>query len=60
MRAAGVSRMVWPSGLALATISVPMMVPPPGLLSTITGWPNKTESFSATMRAEVSVEPPGA
>jgi len=52
--------MVWPSGLALATISVPMMVPPPGLLSTITGWPNKTESFSATMRAEVSVEPPGA
>jgi len=27
--AAGVSRMVWPSGLALVTNSVPMIVPPP-------------------------------
>ena len=31
-------------GLGLATISVPMMVPPPGLFSTITGWPNRTDS----------------
>ena len=58
--APGVSRIVWPSGLALATISVPMMVPPPGLLSTITCWPNRTDRRSATMREEVSVEPPGA
>lgn len=58
--AAGVSRKVWPSGLALATTSVPMMVPPPGLFSTTTGWPRTAASLSATMRAEVSVEPPGA
>ena len=58
--AAGVSRMVWPSGFDLATISVPMMVPPPGLFSTITGWPSRAASFSETMRAEVSVDPPGA
>ena len=58
--AAGVRRMVWPSGLALATISVPMMVPPPGLFSTITCWPSSADSRSETIRAEVSVEPPGA
>jgi hypothetical protein len=37
-----------------------MMVPPPGLLSTITCWPNSTDSRSAMMREQVSVEPPGA
>jgi len=37
---------------------MPMMVLPPPLFSTITCWPSMLESFSATMRAAVSVEPP--
>jgi hypothetical protein len=36
-----------------------MMVRPPGLFSTITCWPNSRLRPSATMRALVSVDPPG-
>jgi hypothetical protein len=31
----------------------------PGLLSTITFWPNSLDSFDATARATTSVTPPG-
>ncbi len=49
---------VWPSGAARAT-KAPAMVPlPPGLLSTVTGWPTWAVSFSAKMRAIVSVPLP--
>jgi hypothetical protein len=30
------------------------------LVLDVTGWPSNALSFSATIRAEVSVEPPGA
>ena len=52
------SSSVLPSGFALATTSMPMIVLPPPLFSTITCWPSSPVSFSATMRAAVSVEPP--
>ena len=35
-----------------------MRVPAPGLLFTITAWPQSLPSFSATMRAITSVAPP--
>jgi hypothetical protein len=34
------NRMVWPSAGACATTLLPMMVPPPGFISTITGCPH--------------------
>jgi hypothetical protein len=53
------SSKVWPSGLDLATSSMPMMVLPPPRFSTITCWPSSAVIFSATMRPAVSVAPPG-
>jgi hypothetical protein len=50
---------VWPSGAALATICVPMIVPAPGLLSTTTGCAQASESLSASVRAIGSTAPPG-
>ncbi len=35
------------------------MVPPPGLFSTITGWPSFPLNFSASRRLMMSVAPPG-
>ena len=51
---------VYPSGSLPATTPVPMMVPAPGRLSTITFWPRSFDISSARMRAMVSVPPPGA
>src|SRR5687768_9194194 len=45
---------VCPSGGALATTSVPRMVAAPGRVSTITGWPRRSESSGAIVRATVS------
>ena len=39
-------------------MSEPTEPPAPALFSTITGWPRRGVSFSAMMRATVSVEPP--
>ena len=33
---------------------------PPGLFSTMTGWPQLSVSFSPTMRGKISAVPPGA
>src|ERR1043166_2730216 len=46
--------MVWPSGAALATSSVAMMLPAPGLASTITCWPQVSVIFWPMMRARKS------
>ncbi len=35
------------------------MVPPPGLFSTMTGWPSLAPSFSASTRLMMSAAPPG-
>src|SRR6266446_6533504 len=51
---------VVPSGLALATTSVPITPPAPPRFSTTTAWPHFCESFAATVRAVMSVPPPGA
>ena len=50
---------VWPSGLDLATNSAPMLVPPPGRLSTMTCYPHDSESFCARVRPTKSTPPPG-
>src|SRR3989442_16045006 len=51
---------VWPSGGALATISVPITPPAPDRLSVITGWPSTAASFAPTARDKRSVVPPTA
>src|SRR5262249_15787555 len=43
-----------------ATYSLPMLVPAPPLFSMTTCWPHILESFSASMRATISVGPPAA
>ena len=53
------SSSVLPSGFALATTSMPMIVLPPPLFSTITCWPSSTVSLSATTRPTASAAPPG-
>jgi len=50
---------VCPSGAALATWSAPMLPLAPGLFSTITGWPRRSESFGPTVRAMMSMPVPG-
>ena len=52
-------RIVYPSGLDLATCPMPMPPPAPGLLSTITGCFRSRLIASATGRATVSATPPG-
>src|SRR3954469_13119525 len=52
-------RIVWPSGAARATTSVPMMLLPPGFTSTTTGWVSYSESPCCTARATMSTVPPG-
>ena len=51
---------VWPSGSALATYSVPMMVPAPGRFSTMTVPPSCLAISCASVREMMSVPPPGA
>src|SRR5437773_243307 len=50
---------VWPSGGALTSCSVAMMVPPPPRLSTTTDWPKDSVRCWASMRASRSAVPPG-
>ena len=50
---------VYPSGLAsFAMLLGPIMPPPPGLLSTTTGWPRYFCATSANFRRWASVVPP--
>ncbi|MCY1384043.1 hypothetical protein D9M69_722370 [compost metagenome] len=50
---------VWPSGADLATKSVPSTVPAPALYSMITGWPQIFCRSTSSMRARMSMPPPG-
>src|SRR3954470_11325991 len=54
----GLDISVYPSGSARNTASAPMLPAAPGRLSTITGWPHFSDSFSATMRGMRSALPP--
>src|SRR5215475_10935581 len=49
---------VWPSGLALATKSVPMLPLAPGLFSTTTGCFHRSESLGPITRARMSMPVP--
>ena len=51
---------VWPSGRARATRAEPTLPDAPERFSTTTGWPRARPKGSATARARMSVEPPGA
>jgi hypothetical protein len=51
---------VWPSGRARATAAEPTLPEAPERFSTTTGWPRDRCKGSATARARMSVEPPGA
>src|SRR3954462_13136085 len=48
------------SGAALATASPAMVVPAPGLFSTMTAWPIMVDIFAATARPSTSEMPPAA
>ena len=52
------SSSVYPSGLALATSSVPMIALPPGRFSTTTAWFMLSCILAPTVRATKSLEPP--
>ena len=50
---------VVPSGAARAALRMAMTPLAPGRLSTTTCWPSAAESLAATIRAIVSLPPPG-
>ena len=50
---------VWPSGVAFATMAVPIVPPAPVRFSITTACPQFSLIFCAMMRASVSVLPPG-
>ena len=50
---------VYPSGAERATNSLPMLLPAPALFSTMTVWPRRLPSGSASARAKMSVACPG-
>src|SRR6516225_3600261 len=54
------NKIVYPSGSDRAAYSLPMLLPAPALFSMNTVWPHSAESFSASMRATISVGPPAA
>ncbi len=54
-----ISSRLLPSALLLAMLTMPTIVPPPGLFSTTIVLPVPLAICSARTRAEVSVEPPG-
>jgi len=56
----GATRIVWPSGAALATMFEATTVPAPGRFSTTNGLPKRSVSFCARKRAARSIAPPGA
>ena len=45
----------YPSGVDFTVISVPMLPPAPGRLSTMIGCPSDSESFGITVRVRISV-----
>src|SRR5262249_51553898 len=51
-------RRVWPSGLALANSLTPIVPPPPGRFSTMTGFPRRLDKSFATRRAATSTGDP--
>jgi hypothetical protein len=51
---------VWPSGGARATTSVPIVPDAPVRLSITTCWPRFSESLAPVRRARMSTLPPGA
>src|SRR5262249_5149316 len=53
------TRIVWPSGSALATALTPIAPPPPGLLPMMMGCPTLAETSSNTVRGKRSVALPG-
>jgi len=55
---AATTRTVWPSGAAFATSSVPLRLPAPGRLSTITFCLSVSVMRCAMTRATTSVDPP--
>ncbi len=50
----------YPSGRARATTVEPTLPEAPERFSTRTGWPRACRRWSATVRARMSVDPPGA
>src|SRR3954468_9609615 len=48
-----------PSGGARNTLPLPVEPAAPGRFSMMTGWPQRSRNFSATMRGSASAEPPG-
>src|SRR5258708_32971439 len=54
------TRIVWPSGSALATAPTPMAPPPPGRFSMMMVWPTFAATCSNTVRGSRSVALPGA
>ena len=56
----GVSRIVYPSFLALTTLSVPITIPAPGRFTGTTGTLRSFASSSAMVRPATSVPSPGA
>ena len=53
------TRMVWPSGSALATEPTPIAPPPPARFSMMMGWPTFADTCSNTVRGSRSVALPG-
>ncbi len=53
------TRSVWPSGAARAVTSAAIVFPAPGRFSTTNTWPKAAWNLSASMRAMMSVPPPG-
>src|SRR4051812_17501508 len=53
------TRIVWPSGSALATYSAARAPFAPGLFSTTAGWPSSSWNFEPMARPTMSDEPPG-
>jgi hypothetical protein len=52
-------RSTWPSAVARTTASAPILLPAPGRLSMINGWPSRSDSHRPIRRAMMSIWPPG-
>ena len=56
----GALPMVYPSGLDMCTSRTPIVLPAPGLLTIITGWPRAAEAFWHKGRARISPSEPAS
>jgi hypothetical protein len=52
-------RIVWPSGVAEVTATMPIAAPAPGRFSTTKRWPTVVDSRWPITRATMSLVPPG-